>query len=314
MFWQSVSFTPPAGVNGVAGGMATALATVESTMANGAGQLAGLGLASPPPAGNSPADLREDASAMLASPCPYIAVTPYQHGVGQRRGDRAYLTPANAIQAVANRMGGAQQLLDDAAGLPGLPIDNALALVVMAGVDEGGLASSLGSFNRVFPLTELQQAERRASGLASLERDKFRIPPAPGYPAWGQCAPQRGGPGLATSRALGGQLALAEGMNAAGQSPAQRLGAFASKRQATMQAQQQALQQVQAQLTGSNPGWLGVYLEGLASTLVPLLAQFVPPLDVAFKCCAAVCWYGRKEQVAYYREAFGLRNPLEAML
>lgn len=315
MLWQPLSFTPPASIGAVGDGLSGSLGAVGSAVSSGAASLAGLGLPEgPPPSGGGTADLRNDASGMLASPCPYIAVTPYQQGVGQRRGDRAYLTPQGAISAVVGRMGEAQDLLASGA-LPNLTeMDTAMVLLVMAAPDEGGLATSLGRFNGVFPITELQQAQRRAGGLAGLERQKFTIPAAPGYPAWGASSPQRGGPGLATSRALGGQLAMAEGLSAVGTSPVARLGAFGAKRQAAMAARQADLDALRGSMTGSDPGWFGVYLEGLAVELAKLLVKFAPPMDAAFKCCAAVCWYGTKRQVAYYKEAFGLENPLEGIL
>lgn len=317
MLWHTVSFTPPASIGAVGDGLSGSLGAVGSTVASGAASLAGLGLPdASPPSGGGTADLRNHASGMLASPCPYIAVTPYQQGVGQRRGDRAYLTPRGAIGAVAGRMSEAQDMLAGGT-LPGIPMpnmDTAMVLLVMAAPDEGGLAASLGRFNGVFPITELQQAQRCAGGLAGLERDKFTIPPAPGYPAWGASSPQRGGPGLATSRALGGQLAMAEGLSAASTSPVARLGAFGAKRQAAMAARQAELDALRGSMTGSDPGWFGVYLEGLAVELAKLLVKFAPPMDAAFKCCAAVCWYGTKQQVVYYKEAFGLENPLEGIL
>ena len=81
-----------------------------------------------------------------------------------------------------------------------------------------------------------------------------------------------------------------------------------------MAARQADLDALRGSMTGSDPGWFGVYLEGLAVELAKLLVKFAPPMDAAFKCCAAVCWYGTKRQVAYYKEAFGLENPLEGIL
>lgn len=318
MLWQPVSFTPPASIGAVGEGLSGSLGAVGSTVASGAASLAGLGLPdAPPPDGGGtpdPADMRSDASGMLACPCPYIAVTPYQQGVGQRRGDRAYLTPQGAIGAVASRMSEAQDRQASGAQPDPTEPDTAMVLLVIAAPDEAAFAASLARFNDVFPIPELQQAQRRAGGLAGLERDKFTIPPAPGYPAWGASSPQRSGPGLATSRALGGQLAMAEGLSAASTSPVARLGAFGAKRQAAMAARQADLDALRGSMTGSDPGWFGVYLEGLAVELAKLLVKFAPPMDAAFKCCAAVCWYGTKQQVAYYKEAFGLENPLEGIL
>jgi hypothetical protein len=193
-------------------------------------------------------------------------------------------------------------------------MDTGLVLVVMAAPDAGRFATSLQRFNAVMPLVELQQAQRRAGALATLEEDKFKVPPAPGYPAWGKASPRRGATGRATDVALGAQLALGEGLEAATASPLERLQGFATRQGATMQRRRADLASLGSSMTGTDPGWFGLYLEGLVAEVARLLVRFVPPLDDAFKCCAAVCWYGRRQQVAYYKEAFGLRNPLEGVL
>ncbi|WP_164561816.1 hypothetical protein [Nitratidesulfovibrio vulgaris] len=315
--FQPVTFTPPSSVDSIAAGLSSSLDAIGSTLASGAGRLSSLGGASSTPAPGlnglngmgDMGDMRGQASGMFAEPVPYLAVTPYQRGVGQHRGEHAYLTPTGAIRAVGTRLGDMPPLTTG--GLPDM--DTGLVLVVMAAPDAGRFATSLQRFNAVMPLVELQQAQRRAGALATLEEDKFKVPPAPGYPAWGKASPRRGATGRATDVALGAQLALGEGHEAATASPLERLQGFATRQAATMQRRRADLASLGSSMTGTDPGWFGIYLEGLVAEVARLLVRFVPPLDDAFKCCAAVCWYGRRQQVAYYKEAFGLRNPLEGI-
>lgn len=311
MLWQQVAFRPPSTVESVAEGLSAHLTSAQSTMDSGAVALEGLGLPDIPPAGGGADDARAEAGALLASEANYIAVTPYQHGVGTRRGENAYLTPQGAIAAIGARL---LSLAVDALAAGEVPSSDAgLVMLVMAAQEPGQLAGALGDFNAVYPISELQQAERRAKSLSTFERDKFTVSNAPGYPAWGKAAPQRGATGRATARTLGGQIAVAEGVEAAQASPTGRLSAFKQKRDAAAQERQQALQDLATSMAGQNDAWYGVYLEGFVAELAPVLARFAPPMDAAFKYCAAVCWYGTKSQVAFYKEAFGLENPLEGL-
>ncbi|EPR43150.1 hypothetical protein dsx2_2510 [Desulfovibrio sp. X2] len=309
--WSPVSFTPPPAVATIGQGLAGPLADIGASMASGSAGLGGLGLPDSQPdpeSGQAVADMRGKTSGMFADSARYIAVTPYQHGIGQRKGDQAYLTPQAAVSAVATSLG---SLAQDKNGLP--TTDTALVLLLIAAPEPGRLADSLDAFGRVMPITELQQAGRRARALSGLETQKFTIPEAPGYPAWGKASPQKGATGLATSRAMGAQLAMAEGGAAAQTPPAARLAAFAAKRAAAMAGHQEDLAALERGMSGADPCWFGVYLEGLAVPIARLLASVAPPLDAASKCCAAVCWYGTVAQVAYYKEAFGLQNLLEGL-
>jgi len=294
--WQPAIFTPPASIAVMVPQLSGAVDTLDATLSSGAGSLGGLGLPGGASGGSSVGELREQASELLSSPAAYLAITPYHYGIGQWRGDHAYLTPQGAINAVADRLG-------DAA-LPAGVTD--LVLLVMAAPAPGQLAAALALFNRVFPILELQQAERRASALASLEEDKLKIPDAPAYPAWGKASPERDATGLATSRAVGAQLAVAEGLAAAQASPVERLASFAAKVSAAMRQRQADLDALMAGMAGTDSGWHGVYLEGAGPDLARQLREAAPPLDAAYKCSVAVGWFGAVGQVAYYKEAFGL--------
>lgn len=309
--WSPVSFTPSPAVAAMGQGLEGPLADIGSAMASGAAGLDALGLpAAPPdpPDGQDVAAMRGQADGMFSESARCIAVTPYQQGVGQRKGEHAYLTPQGAVTAIAESLDGLA--LDD----DGLPtMDAGLVVLLIAAPEPGRFADALEAFGRVMPIAELRQAGRRARALAGLETSKFTIPSAPGYPAWGLASPQKGATGLATARALGAQLAAAEGADAARTPPAARLASFAARRAAALAGRKADLDALAQGMSGADPCWFGVYLEGLAVPLARLLASFAPPLDAASKCCAAVCWYGTTAQVAYYKEAFGLRNLLEGL-
>lgn len=312
MFWQGITFTPPAAVNDIAAGVAGHLADAQEALEQGAQAVQGLSLPEPPPFTGIADELRDSAGALLSSQARYIAVTPYMQGIGTRRGDQAFLTPQKAIEVIGSRM------LEDAISavtdgeLPSL--DTGLVMLVMAAQEPGQLATALNGFNSVFPIPELRQAERRAKALATIELDKFKIPEAPKFPPWGNAAPERSATGLAVSRALGAQLAMAEGLEAAKASATAKLAEFSSKLSVAATQRLQDMQVLADGMTGASDAWHGVYLEGAVATMAPLLAKFAPPLDDSFKCCTCVCWYGTKSQVAYFKEAFGLVNPLEGIL
>jgi len=312
VFWQGITFTPPAAVNDIAAGIAGHLADAQEALEQGAQALQGLSLPEPPPFIGSADELRDSAGALLSSQARYLAVTPYLQGIGTQRGDQAFLTPQKAIEVIGSRM------LEDSISAVSdgeFPtFDNGLVMLVMAAQEPGQLATALNGFNTVFPIPELRQAERRAKALATIELDKFKIPEPPKFPPWGNAAPERSATGLAVARALGGQLAMAEGLEAAKVSPAAKLAEFTSKLSASATQRLQDMQALAEGMTGASDAWHGIYLEGAVATLAPLLAKFAPPLDDSFKCCVSVCWYGTKSQVAYFKEAFGLTNPLEGIL
>ncbi len=312
MFWQGITFTPPAAVNGIAAGLAGHLADAQAALGQGSQALQGLGLPEPPPFTGGADELRASAGALLSSQARYLAVTPYMQGIGTMRGDQAFLTPQKAIEVIGKRL--LEDVTDTLASGSIPSFDTGLVLLVMAGLEPGQLADALGGFNTVFPIPELRQAERRAKALATIELDKFKIPELPKFPPWGNAAPERSATGLAVARALGGQIAMAEGLEAAKVSPTAKLAEFSSKISAAAEQRLQDLQALAEGMTGASDAWHGIYLEGAVAMLAPLLAKFAPPLDDSFKCCASVCWYGTKSQVAYFKEAFGLKNPLEGIL
>lgn len=293
--WRRAVFTPPAPIAAMRPQLASAVATQAAALEIGVGALEALGLPQGGSGGSSD-DLREQAKELLAGQVAYLAVTPYHHGIGSRRGEQAYLTPEAAIAAVAGRL---QDIALPAGG-------TGLVLLLLAAPEPARLATDLALFNQVFPVPETLQAERRARALAGLEADKLRIPLAPGWPAWRPASPERDATGLAISRSLGAQLAAAEGLDAAWPSPVERLAAFADKVSASMSRRQADLDALLAGMSGQNSGWHGTYLEGDGPDLARQIRSAAPPLDAAYKCSLAVCWYGPVGRLAYYKEVFGL--------
>ena len=250
---------------------------------------------------------------MLASPVKCMAVTPYTFGVGERKGENAYLTPDVAIKTVFDRVGAISgELAPDNFG------KSAIVLLLIAAPEPGSLAQALSAFNAVYPIKELQRAERRAGALATLEIDKFVIPPGPAGPVWKNSAPLNNVKGQAMNAAAGAQLALAEGMQAAQKDALAVLSDFGTKVREKARATQDKLAELQASFSGNRPGQnygqFGLYLDGPIVDLLRILSGFAPPLPEVYKCTSLIAWVGTPAQVQYFKEAFGLENPLEGLL
>lgn len=299
-----VRLTPPASATALAEGMASALAGVGEGLAAGAGSLGDLGLPSLPPLPDLPGSppgalaLREEQTALLSRKAAFLCLSPYNYGLGQRRGEAASLTPEALLAEVARRVGE----LDEAFANP------ALLLVLAAAPEQGALAEACTAMSRAFPMPEVQKLARRARSVAELEHDKFVIPPSPPAPPWGEASPERLPVGRGTARLLGAGLAQSEGREAAAKDPASVLAAFGQRRAARLREEAASLQDLMETLQGGGDlaGWIGLYLEGPAVDCARLLAEAAPPLDASYKCAACLCWYGKAEEVAYYKELFTL--------
>lgn len=308
---RPVTFTPPATVGGIGHGLGAALSTVGQSLQDGAGGLSGLGLPAVPPLPDMPSAqaLRGQSDTILTKQANYFCVSPYQYGVGQRRGEEALLTPKTALKAVAAALQRAPLPVD-----AGDMRDTALLMLVMARAEHGQLAESLAGLNTLFPLPDLAKLERRAKAMARLETEKFIIPPTPTPHAaipWQSCAPQKLLTSRKTGAAIGTQLAQAEGLEASAKAPSDVLAAFGQRQAAAGQQAVQSLQECMDSLTGQVNGLYGLYLEGVVAVLAKVVADFAAGalpdvLSEAYKCTACVCWYGSKDELAYYKELFGL--------
>lgn len=307
--WKPTTFTPPPAINELAGSLSDSLDNLGTALKDGASGLGGLGLPSLPAPPDPTKDIRKSATGMLSSPVKCMAVTPYQQGVGSRKGDNAYLTPDEAIKTALSRVSDiAGDIGGDIAGeiKDVLETKSALVLLLIAAPEPADFAQALRAFNSVYPIKELQKAERRVSALATLELDKFKIPSAPAFPAWQSASPLSNPTGQAVAGALGAQLALAEGLQALNKAPGAVLSELSAKFEQKAQDAQQKLSALAQGMIGSNPGWFGLYLEGYALELAKLAADFAPPLPAVFKCCSVVVWAGPPEQVKYFKEIFNI--------
>ena len=305
---MNVTFSPirlsqPASIADMAERVGGAITSVGQTISEGLEDLCNLSLPPLPDMPELPSadELRKGLATALEGAAHFLEVSPYQYGVGSRRGEAAWLTPAQALRLTAQSLGGLS--VDDI-----INTDAALVLVLTAAVDQSSLAGALGSLNKAFPLPELQKLQRRAKGVADLEQTKFVIPAAPAYPPWSKVAPRQLPQGRRSSRAMTTMVAQAEGLEAAGKAPADVLASFASRQQARVQQAQQELAAVGNDLAAmvNLSAWFGVYVDGAAAVAARALASLAPPLDERFKCCTVLAWYGTRAEVAYYKELFGL--------
>ena len=103
----------------------------------------------------------------------YIAITPYQHGVGQQQGGKNTLASPNAIKAMAAK-------LQDGAD-PHLPVGPLHAVAwLVTGTSEQELVTKLAEVCAVLPLPEWCAALRRLSA----NNDTMAQPTAAMVPRW----------------------------------------------------------------------------------------------------------------------------------
>ena len=300
MGFQRVAFAPPSVTANLAEGLSPALASVQQGFSEGAKSLQGLGL---PPSGTGElvaqmAAARQGVTAAVRSPASFMAITPFQYGIGNRKGEYAYLTPEQALTALAGRMADAPQ--------KDLGAELALVVLLVGTVNHAAMAQALTAFNVVFPIPQLEQVCRRAQALATLETDKFVIPKGPGYPAWGQVAPQQNCMGQMVAKALGSMLATGEGAALATTSPTERLAAFGQKQARKIEEKAATLQHLAQSMIGGNDAWTGFSIHATGAALFRYLGKLSLPFDAASKCTSLLCWFGKPDQVAFYRESFGL--------
>lgn len=321
---MTISFSPlrlrqPTSIADMAERVGGALTAVGQSISDGLADLGNLSLPPLPEMPELPSaeDMRKGLATALEGTARFLEVSPYQYGIGSRRGEAAWLTPAQALRLTAQSLGGltvddvtnaAAVATEEATDGDSIAMDAALVLVLTAAVDQSSLAGALGSLNKAFPLPELQKLQRRAKGVADLEQTKFVVPAAPAYPPWSTVAPRQLPQARRSSRAMTTMVAQAEGMEAAAKPPADVMANFARRQQARVQKAQQDLAAVGNDLAAlvDLSAWFGVYVDGAAAVAAKALASLAPPLDERFKCCTVLSWYGTRAEVAYYKELFGL--------
>lgn len=301
-----VSFKPSATVTDLAGSVAGTLDSLAQGIAQGAASLGSLGLpeSGPGELGDALGALRDSAANALASPVKFLAMTPFLEGVGTRKGDYGYLTPDGALSFLAGRFAEADVLSGEGNADP--DEENGLVVLMVAAQTQGSLAEALGAFNAVYPIPDLERACRRAKALATLERDKFVIPKAPAFPPWTEISPQKNVTGQAVAKVVGSMLASGEAAAKAAAAPGAMLAGFAQKQVAKIAQKAADLETLAARMTGGMDAWTGLYVQGKGAAVFHYFSELPMPFDDSFKSTSLLCFYGKPDEVAYFRESFGL--------
>ncbi|TCP73580.1 hypothetical protein EC849_116115 [Pseudomonas putida] len=171
-----------------------------------------------------------------------LVVTPFQSGVGQGRGLQRYLSAPNLLQHLATK-------LDDITDA-NRPAGAQHALVVLfVGTRYDHFAATLGRFNAVLPLPDLQRAQNRAGRLSELEVSKWELPTAGMLPRWGDLPLEQATITRAASQAMSAQLAALESF--APSSPLADLQALATRKAQRSAAKDQAMANLMAMFDGA---------------------------------------------------------------
>ncbi len=175
MPWSTVSLTTPPTLQTVHEGLHNCRTAIPAELDNSTARLntvkETVTISANPvaAAASNVAALRASMESLLQAGGRFVCVHPYIHPLGDRRGDYAYLTPQQAVEGMAAKLADPKDLQaeDELRGV----------FLLLRGVDNDDFAKTLVAFNAVFPVTELQLAERRADGLPPWRRtSSFRKP------------------------------------------------------------------------------------------------------------------------------------------
>jgi hypothetical protein len=299
MTWQPITCSVPGTLQSVAASLDGALAGTGAHLDECGSRLDAVARSYAPPTPSTDAagadDLRQELAALLAAGGTQLCVHPFLHPLGDRRGDYAYMTPQQAVEAVAGKMADPADALPSGGQL-------AAVLLVLRGVAMDDFAVTLDAFNAVFPVAELRMVARRARALATLEQDKFLRPQGPEHPAWRHQDPRRHDSPEALARTLGRRLAMAEAY-ARDSLPEDELGAVVAKKREQLAETAGNWTRLAERLAGGSA--VGLHLDGDAGSIRRQLLEQVPAVE-GYKLAAAVCWIGPAERITLYRECFGL--------
>lgn len=206
--------------------------------------LDGLATTNPGPVGGAAAGAIATGRAALGSQLgeapACLAVTPFQSGIGQGRGNQRFLSAPNLVQQLAAK------LVDQSdRGKPSGPQYALSLLFLSTRFDQ--LADTLARFNALLPVPDLVRAERRARHLSRLEAEKWEMPSAGPLPRWGALPLERCTVTKAAKQSIAGQLAMLESY-AADSSPMGDLAALASRKAGQQQGRDQQLADLKAML------------------------------------------------------------------
>lgn len=251
MTWAPVTMRWPEQATQWMGELSAAKDLAGGELASTAQRLAGLdGLATtnPGPVGGAAAGAIATGRAALGSQLGEVpaclAVTPFQSGIGQGRGNQRFLSAPNLLQQLASK------LVDPAdQGKPSGPQYALSLLFLSTRFDQ--LADTLARFNALLPVPDLVRTERRARHLSRLEAEKWEMPSAGPLPRWGALPLERCTVTKAAKQSIAGQLAMLESY-AADSSPMADLAALASRKASQQQGRDQQLADLKALLANGS--------------------------------------------------------------
>ncbi|SHJ72411.1 hypothetical protein ACQ0P8_16250 (plasmid) [Halodesulfovibrio aestuarii] len=298
MSWQSLTFSP-IGEN-IHDGLLPVLSQAAGELAGSKGRLSSISGVVPVaknPLSSSAATvaaLRTQLTDLVTRYGQCVCVHPYLHTVGHRRGEYSYLTPNDALKQLGNKLIDAEETFPS--GKLGAVV------VVLYGATHSAFVEQLETFLQVFPVTELQKIQRRANGLSSLETDKFFIPAARSWPEVVQRDPRQHNSLRDVDTTLGQLVAIGEGYNET-TAPEAQLAALIDKKTATIQAAEQAWQNLTTSLAGE--AGKVMYCEGSPAGLRSELFKSGSPSSV-YKLSAAISWIAQPAQLTVFKKVFGL--------
>lgn len=267
-------------------------------------ELEGLATTNPGPVGGAAAGVIANGRAALGSQLgeapACLAVTPFQSGIGQGRGNQRFLSAPNLVQQLAAK------LVDQSdQGKPNGPQYALSLLFLSTRFDQ--LADTLARFNALLPVPDLVRAERRARNLSRLEAEKWEMPSAGSLPRWGALPLERCTVTKAAKQSIAGQLAMLESY-AADSSPMSDLAALAGRKASQQQGRDQQLTDLKALLAnGSADTSMRVRLVGPgdASELRRQLLEGEAP-GHEWVLTAGMLLVGSLDGLSFVRELVGL--------
>lgn len=196
--------------------------------------------------------------------CSTVAVHPWAFGVGQTEKSGSFLSPDNAINALASRLAGADG-------------DQDVLILLITAKSLTEFITLLTTAAKVFPIPALTQVQRRAKAALSLDTSKMQIPARPGgLPASVPLS-------VATTRAASDAQALQKAISdtAAGSSSAAiatALAAFKQQRAALLTEAKNSLAQLQG---ASVPLW-SLSVNGSTQTAIAEMKKDTPDSQAIF--------------------------------
>lgn len=299
MTWQPVSVQLPQSLQTIQGQQAATLGSIPAEVSdaktrlqdiNGLPTITTHSLAT---AGLSP--LRDQLAALTGTGGHVLAIHPWLQGVNQEHGLYRHLSPAAAVEQLANKC---RQLSD--ARLPAA--QEAVALIFYA-ADMKTFTQQLASFNTVFPVPDLQLAERRSASLVNHEQTKRHILTAPTEPHWRKNRFADLPKHQAMDKRLGSLQAALESY-AGDINPISELIALADKKSALHAQKMTAWDALNAALQGGSGQAFYTQqsnLQAIANTI-----EKSAPAGHEYPLTAAVLWVGGNGDLQLIKEVLGL--------